>query len=268
MTAPALRLTDVSVTLGGVPILERITADIERGKTTAVIGPNGAGKTTLLQAILGLLPARGRIEFLDPDGRMVPPRLGYVPQNLNIDRQAALSVLEFLSLDTQVMPVWLGISAEAREGAATALDRLEARHLLDRPLGKLSGGELQRVMLAAALHREPEVILLDEPVSGVDVAGGHLFCDILEDLALDRQLTVLMVSHDLSVVTRHAAQVLCLNRTVSCHGPTPEVLTSAHLQDLFGQHAGLYQHTPRRPEHRCTHHHPPSPSHPNPPSHD
>ncbi len=255
---PALRLQGVSVTLGGVPILEHIDAAIARGHTTAIIGPNGAGKTTLLQAILGVIPYQGRIEFLDAAGRPVPSRLGYVPQLLNIDRQAALSVVEFMSLDTQIRPVWLGIAEEVRETAAMALDRLEARHLLDRPLGKLSGGELQRVLLAAALHRQPEVILLDEPVSGVDVAGGHLFCDILADLALDRQLTILMVSHDLSVVTQHASYVLCLNRTITCQGAAIEVLTSERLLDLFGQHSGLYHHTPHRAEHQCDHHHGPS----------
>lgn len=265
--APALRLQDVSVTLGGVSILEHIDATIARGQTTAIIGPNGAGKTTLLQTILGVLPYTGRIEFLDPAGRPTPPRLGYVPQLLNIDRQAALSVVEFMALDTQIRPVWLGISEEIRETAARALDRLEARHLLDRPLGRLSGGELQRVLLAAALHRQPEVILLDEPVSGVDVAGGHLFCDILADLAHDRQLTILMVSHDLSVVTQHASYVLCLNRTITCQGAAIEVLTSEQLLDLFGQHSGLYHHTPHRAEHQCSHHHRPAHPPPSPAAH-
>ncbi|RCK81320.1 MAG: Zinc ABC transporter, ATP-binding protein [Candidatus Ozemobacter sibiricus] len=265
--APALRLQDVSVTLGGVSILEHVDATIARGQTTAIIGPNGAGKTTLLQTILGVLPYTGRIEFLDPAGRPTPPRLGYVPQLLNIDRQAALSVVEFMALDTQIRPVWLGISEEVRETAARALDRLEARHLLDRPLGRLSGGELQRVLLAAALHRQPEVILLDEPVSGVDVAGGHLFCDILADLAHDRQLTILMVSHDLSVVTQHASYVLCLNRTITCQGAAIEVLTSERLLDLFGQHSGLYHHTPHRAEHQCSHHHRPTHPPPSPAAH-
>lgn len=252
--APAIRLDDVTVTLGGVAILDRITATLERGRITAIIGPNGAGKTTLLQVILGLLPFSGSLAFFDLEGRPTQPRLGYVPQHLNLDRQAAISVLEFMALETQRTPVWLGISSQVRERCAAALSRLDAAHLLDRPLGKLSGGELQRVLLGLTLHRKPDVILLDEPVSGVDVAGGHLFCDVLEQLSVEQRITVLMVSHDLSVVSQHASHVLCLNRTVTCQGETPQVLTSEQLLDLFGIHSGLHQHSLHHPEEACDHH--------------
>jgi len=248
----ALRLTDVSVNMGGNSILERVSASIQRGRITAIIGPNGAGKTTLLQAILGLIPFSGVIEFFDQNGAAnTTPRLGYVPQHLNLDRQAAISVLEFMALETQWKPVWLGISPPIREKCAEALSRLEAAHLLDRPLGKLSGGELQRVLLALNLHRNPDLILLDEPVSGVDVAGGHLFCDVLDELSRERRVTILMVSHDLSVVSQHASHVLCLNRTLSCIGETPQVLTSKQLLDLFGPHSGLHHHTSQVSESEC-----------------
>lgn len=252
--APAVILTDVSVTVGQNVILENIDAQIMRGCITALIGPNGAGKTTLLQAIMGLRPYRGRIEFVDPDGRSYKPRIGYVPQSLAIDRQTSVTVLEFFAFEFQRRPVWVGITAKARENASAALERLEAGHLLNRPLGKLSGGEMQRVLLALSLHRDPEILFLDEPVSGVDIAGGHLFCDVLESMSSRQNRTIVMVSHDLSVVSQHASHVLCLNRTVACQGETPEVLTSENLLQIYGLHSGLYEHSPEKHQ-SCTHHH-------------
>jgi len=253
-STPAIRLTDVSVTIGQSVILEKVDAQIMRGHITALIGPNGAGKTTLLQAILGLRAYSGRIDFVDSSGTVHKPRIGYVPQSLAIDRQAAVTVLEFFAFEFQRRPVWLGITGKSRENAAMALERLEAGHLLNRPLGKLSGGEMQRVLLALALHRDPEILFLDEPVSGVDIAGGHLFCDVLESLSTRQNRTIVMVSHDLSVVSQHASHVLCLNRTVACQGETPEVLTSENLLQIYGLHSGLYEHTPD-PHQHCDHHH-------------
>jgi len=113
---------------------------------------------------------------------------------------------------------------------------------------------LQRVLLALALQRDPELLMLDEPVSGVDVAGGHLFCDILEDLRTEQRLTVVMVSHDLSVVSEHATRVICLNGTVTCQGTTPQVLTPEHLKAIYGPHAGLYLHHPEGDGAGCAHH--------------
>lgn len=251
---PAIVLTGVSVTAGQNVILEHIDAQIMRGCITALIGPNGAGKTTLLQAILGLRPYSGRIEFVTPEGKPHKPRIGYVPQSLEIDRQAAVTVLEFFAFEFQRRPVWVGITAKARENATTALGRLEAGHLIDRPLGRLSGGEMQRVLLAMALHRDPEILFLDEPVSGVDIAGGHLFCDVLDSLSSRQNRTIVMVSHDLSVVSQHASHVLCLNRTIACQGEAPEVLTSENLLQIYGLHSGLYEHSPARHQ-TCMHHH-------------
>jgi len=252
--SPAIVLAGVSVAAGQNVILEHIDAQIMRGCITALIGPNGAGKTTLLQAILGLRPYSGRIEFVNPEGKPHKPRIGYVPQSLEIDRQASVTVLEFFAFEFQRRPVWVGITAKARENAVSALERLEAGHLLDRPLGRLSGGEMQRVLLAMALHRDPEILFLDEPVSGVDIAGGHLFCDVLESLSSRQNRTIVMVSHDLSVVSQHASHVLCLNRTIACQGEAPEVLTSENLLQIYGLHSGLYEHSPARHQ-TCTHHH-------------
>ena len=250
---PMAILDDVGVTLGGVRILTAVNATIERGEVTAIIGPNGAGKTTLLAALLRHIPFSGRIRFFDEQGKRKRPRMAFVPQTLQFDRDAPTTVLDFMALDRQKRPIWLGIKASVRDEARRALDRLAAVHLLDRPLGRLSGGELQRVLLALALQRDPELLMLDEPVSGVDVAGGHLFCDILEDLRTEQRLTVVMVSHDLSVVSEHATRVICLNGTVTCQGSTPQVLTPEHLRAIYGPHAGLYLHHPNGNHAACAH---------------
>jgi len=141
--------------------------------------------------------------------------------------------------------------------AQTWLDRVGGKDWNDKPLGGLSGGELQRVLLAMALSDDPEILLLDEPVSGVDVTGEELFCDLLASLQRDARYTMLLVSHDLSIVTRHAQYVLCLNKTVKCCGRTFEPLTADNLAALYEQEVALYAHTGEHEghSHGHTHHH-------------
>ncbi|MBY0586198.1 metal ABC transporter ATP-binding protein [bacterium] len=249
---PAIGMRGVTVRQGGISILTGVTASVPRGSVTAIIGPNGAGKTTLLRAMLGLCSYSGSITYFDRDGRPAsyPRRIGYVPQRLDFDRGMPMTVLDLLLLDQQRRPLWLGRSAPAVARAKAQLQRVEAVHLIDRPIGKLSGGEFQRVQLALSLMADPEIILLDEPVSGVDVQGGQLFCDLLETIQRESLLTVVMVSHDLSVVSKHATHVLCLNRELLAAGTVHEALTPSTLSQVFGPHAlfghvhGLCSHTP------------------------
>ncbi len=239
MKGEALVIFDsVSVTRGDSRILENVNASVFRGGTTAVIGPNGAGKTTLLLAILGLARHTGAIRFAG--GRR--PRIGYVPQRLVFDRGAPVTAMDFLAAAIQRWPLWLGMRREARRRASEALERVGAGHLARSPMGRLSGGEHQRVMLALALSGRPELLLLDEPVAGVDIAGEQIFCDLLDELKKECDLTLVLVSHDLSMVTSHADHVICLNKTVRCQGPAPEVLTPENLASLYGIHMGLYRH--------------------------
>ncbi|MBI3038519.1 metal ABC transporter ATP-binding protein [bacterium] len=251
ISRPAVQIENLSVKFNGMEILKNIHAHIEHGCITAIIGPNGAGKTTLLSALLGLVPCSGIIRFLNENGDVYPPRLAYVPQNLEFDRQSPVTVLDFIALRHQKKPLWMGLSRSTIEASQEALEKLKVSHLLRKPIGKLSGGEIQRVLLAIALRDNPELLLLDEPISGVDVAGGHLFCDILEKLRRQRQLTIVMVSHDLSVVSQHADRVICLNRSVVCEGTTVEVLTSENLFAIYGLHAGLYEYETKNPPIPC-----------------
>ncbi|HOX08161.1 MAG TPA: metal ABC transporter ATP-binding protein [Planctomycetota bacterium] len=231
----AIEIEGVSVRLDGVNILENVNAGVPMGKLSALIGPNGAGKTTLLMTMLGLLPHQGAVRFCGcgPHGSGVP-RVGYVPQRLDFDRAAPISVLDFMCVAIQGRPLFLGRRRSLSRRGREALARVGAEKLAERPLGRLSGGELQRVLLAQVLLEDPHVILLDEPVSGVDAAGEQLFLDLVREITAPGERTVLMVSHDISVVAERAEHVIALNRSVVAQGPPREVLSTEVLLELFG----------------------------------
>ena len=233
--SPAIVFDHVSVTRNGLNILDHVNATIPRGSWTVLIGPNGAGKTTLLLALLGEINYRGRIELGGGKGL----RVGYVPQKLNVDRGMPFTVAEFLAMGIQKRPLWLGISKAAKEEAAHLLEMVHASHIMKRRVGTLSGGEMQRVLLALALQQKPELLVLDEPSAGVDFEGGRLFCELLEDLRASHGFTQIMVSHDLGMVAHHATCVICLKRRIVAQGAPQDVLTGPVLQSLFGMHMGL-----------------------------
>ncbi len=234
----AVAFENVTVSLGGNTILENISASVPEGSCTAIVGPNGAGKTTLLLALLGEVSSSGRIRISHTDqGQDL--RIGYIPQRLHFDRGMPLTVLEFMVMGWQRRPLWFGIRRKHRKRALDLLASVKMDGLKKRRLGALSGGELQRVLLALALGQEPNLLVLDEPASGVDFQGGQIFCELLEKLRHEQGFTQLMVSHDLPTVTHHATHVICLNRQVVAEGTPREVLTSETLCKIFGLHMGL-----------------------------
>ncbi len=247
MTEFAVILDDVSVTLGGRVILDNLNASIEKGVLTAVMGPNGAGKTTLLHAILGLLPYKGNIYF-GREGNSRRPTIGYVPQRLDLDRGSPITVRDFLCSVLTHKPLWFGVSRRTEQRTLAALERLGMAAIFHSPMGKLSGGETQRVLLAQALLANPAVLLLDEPAAAVDIAGEALFCDILDEVSREAAITTLLVSHDLSVVTTHAKNVLCLNKNIICHGPVAQVMTDDNLKRVFSPHAQVFTHSHTHPD--------------------
>jgi len=245
-----ITIEDLTVRVKDLVLLDNVNATINCGETTAIIGPNGAGKSTLLSAIMGFMPYSGNIRFCQSTEHCKgAPHIGFVPQRIDFDRGMPITVLDYLCLSQQKRPLWLGIKKELIERSLESLERVAAAHLAKRLLGKLSGGELQRVLLALSLMINPDILLLDEPVSGVDMAGGELFCDLIEALHKEKRFTLVLVSHDLSVVTRHADQVICLDKTVQCQGRALEVLTRENMLKVYGMHQGLYDH------HKCSHHH-------------
>lgn len=226
----------VTLSLGGTLILDDVSARVPNGSSTAILGPNGAGKTSLLRCLLRELRFSGRIQTHGPGGKL---RIGYVPQKLLFDRGLPMTVLEFMAMGRARRPLWMGIGKHHRQRAAKWLHDVQADHLLHRQLGQLSGGELQRVLLALALSEDPELLVLDEPAAGVDFQGEHIFCELLEALRAERGFTQLMVSHDLATVTHHATHVICIHRRVVAEGPPHKVLTDQTLIDVFGLHMGL-----------------------------
>ena len=233
---PAVRFEAVTVEREGITILDQVNAVVPKGSCTAIIGPNGAGKTTLLLALLGDIRYRGAIHTAQNGAK---PRIGYVPQRLSFDRGLPLTVNEFLSMGHQQKPLWFGVSRHLREQARDTLHQVKADHLATRKIGALSGGELQRVLLALALMQDPDLLLLDEPSAGVDFQGEYVFCELLGTLRHKKGFTQLMVSHDMATVTHHATYVICLNRKVAAEGPPRQTLTDENLTAIFGVHMGL-----------------------------
>ena len=223
--------------LDGVSILEDVTATVPRGSCTAIIGPNGAGKTTLLLAMLGHVHYKGTIALSGSLGRRC--RIGYVPQKLNLDRGLPITVAEFLASAHQRKPLWFGISGSLSERAMQALRMVGGEALASKALGSLSGGELQRALLAFALLDQPELLVLDEPTAGMDVQGEAMFCSLLDHLRSRHGFTELMVSHDIAAVTHHATHVICLNRRLVAEGAPREVLSPDNLALAFGIHMGM-----------------------------
>jgi zinc transport system ATP-binding protein len=221
----------LSLARGGRPILIDIDIDIGPGEIVTVIGPNGAGKTTLVRALLGLEPLDGG-EIRRKGGLVV----GYAPQRFDIDRAIPLTVARFVTLGRNAPP----------DEVAKVLKDVGAGALAERQFSELSGGELQRVVLARALIRSPDLLVLDEPVRGVDYAGEAELYTLIGRLRTERGFGVLLVSHDLHVVMAQSDRVMCLNRHVCCSGVPESVAQHPEYARLFGPQAarafGLYHH--------------------------
>lgn len=246
MIHPLISVRGLTVELGGQVILRDLHTTIARGKITALIGKNGSGKTTFLRALLGEIPYRGEIQFhCEHDHSRPQPRyIGYVPQKLNIDAKLPLTVGDLLALALQRRPIFLGVTRSTRSKQLAILDSVNAPHsLLDRPIDKISGGELQRVLLGLAIQPCPELLLLDEPAASIDFQSSEAFNQTFVRLNREQGVTVVLVSHDLSVVSRHADDVLCLEGgSIKCHGSPREILTHEALSQTFGSDSGVFVH--------------------------
>ena len=230
------KIESIGVTLNGSRVLEDITLHLHCGELTTIVGPNGAGKSTLLRTLLGELPHTGNIHFLPVfgHGREDAPAIGYVPQQLEFDRFSPISVQDAFSSALSRWPVALWHSRRDRDTALQALAAVHAEHLINRKLGELSGGELQRVLLALSLTPVPNLLLLDEPVSGIDLPGREMFYRTVSELRQRFDLSILMVSHDLVGVTAVSNRIVFLNRRIVCSGTPAEVIANAEVRRTFG----------------------------------
>jgi len=241
----AVDIHDLHVSFGGTPVLRGVNMRVPQGQLVALIGPNGSGKTTLLRCLLGLeKPAQGEIRiFGETNVQKVLPRIGYVPQKLALERSFILSVREFLALRLPETKNWFWHSRRTTdELIRPTLANIGVEPLLDRPIAQLSGGQLQRVLIAFALLRKPDLLLLDEPTAGVDTPGEETFYDLIATVQRLHKLSVILVSHDLSMVYSHASRVYALNGVICCEGPPEQVMNADSLKQAYGLHATPYAH--------------------------
>lgn len=214
-----LKATDVAINFGDRSILHDISLEIYQNQVVTLIGPNGAGKTTLVRILLGLLnPDKGEI-YQRPG-----LRIGYMPQRMKIEQTLPLTVGRFLQLG----------QTDAADSMSDILELLGITHLRDQQLIAISGGELQRALLARAMLRNPHLLVLDEPAQGVDLSGQAELYRLIGEIRDERQCGVLMISHDLHLVMSATDEVVCLNHHVCCHGKPEQVSNDPAFLDLFG----------------------------------
>ena len=229
------RIDNLGVRIGKKILLEGVTLHMHCGELIAIVGPNGAGKSTLLRALIGEIPYTGKVEFLDAQGTVhSSPKLGYVPQNPRFEASLPLTVLDLFTATLSRFPLWLSNNAVMRARVENLLKTVQAETLIDRKVGALSGGELQRVLLALALEPRPNLLLLDEPVSGMDANGRRMFYHLVDNVRKQFDLAVLLVSHDFSELREFANRMVLLDGRMLCAGKPSEVFANPLFIERFG----------------------------------
>jgi len=234
-----LRIQNLSVKIGTDDILSDVNLHIHCGQMVALIGPNGAGKSTLVKAILGQREYEGIIAFSAPGMRhRRPPRIGYVPQSPSFDAGDPVSVADLFACCLSRRPAFLGLSPDMREKTVECLERVHGKELIDKRIGTLSGGELQRVLLALALEPLPNILILDEPLSGVDVEGQTGLMDMLDEIRKRYDLSILMITHDFAMLPTYADKVVLIDHAIVKKGMPAEVLESEEFRRVFHRKGG------------------------------
>ena len=224
----SVKIEELSVRKGSTEILNQVNLTANHGEILALIGRNGAGKTTLLKAILGQTPYSGRISYFNCQGKRIDrPRIGYVPQFLAFDRSTPVTVEDLFCANRSRIPVWMSHGKKRQKEAESLLEKVGGTGLFRKKLGALSGGELQRVLLAFALDPLPDLLLLDEPVSAVDRKGVGVFYDLVTSLRSEYHMPVILVSHDLGHVKKYASKAAFLqDGTVAMQNAVDKVLNN------------------------------------------
>ncbi|HPG38083.1 MAG TPA: metal ABC transporter ATP-binding protein [bacterium] len=249
MSSPAtiISVENLSVEIEDKLILKDVTFNICEGEFWGILGPNGSGKTTLLRTLLGMIqPVSGSIRVFDaaPD-KLGNKRqlLGYVPQHMTIDYHFPISVKQVVMLG-RCGKIGLGKRPRAEDHTAVdkALQQVQLTHLMDRQIGRLSGGERQRVLIARALALEPKILFLDEPTAALDVGATESFYEWLNSMHSGLHLTMVIVSHDVGVISRYVNVIACLNKTLVAHGIPEQILNNENLEKMYGCEAVFFHH--------------------------
>ena len=236
--ACCLKIEHLSVKIGTDVILDDINLHMHCGQIVALIGPNGAGKSTLIRSILGQRTYEGKITFHSADGKQTKLRIGYVPQSPAFDPADPISVLDLFTCCISRRPAFLRPTRAQREKVLACLAHVHAEALIDKRVGTLSGGELQRVLLALALEPMPNMLILDEPLSGVDVEGMTLLMDMLDEIRRKFDLSILMTTHDFSMLERYCDHVVLLRGHILRQGTPLDVLSSDEFAEAFHMTGG------------------------------
>ena len=234
-----LRVQNLSVKIGNDDILRDVNLHVHCGQMVALIGPNGAGKSTFLKAVLGQREYEGIIAFSAPGMRhRHKPRIGYVPQSPAFDPGDPVTVADLFACCMSKRPAFLGLSKAMKEKVLQCLERVHGGDLTDKRVGTLYGGELQRVLLALALEPMPNILILDEPLSGVDVEGMETLMDMLDEIRKTYDLSILMTTHDFAMLPKYADQVVLIDHAVVSKGTPEEVLHSEAFRRTFHRKGG------------------------------
>lgn len=229
------KIENFNVKIENQEIIKNVSFDIHCKELTMIIGKNGAGKSTILKALLNEIPHTGKVEFYDIRDRIEQKiKIGYVPQYVNIERNVPTTVYDMFASYISNKPVWVYKDKKLYERIKQALKMFGADDLIDKRAGNLSGGELQRVLLAIATTPTPNLLILDEPVSGVDRNGTKNFYEILNKLKEQDDMSILLVSHDLDLVKKYADKVILLDKEVKKQGMVDEVFNSKEYKEIFG----------------------------------
>ena len=231
-----IKVNHLGVRFNDQEVLTDVNLHMHCGSLNAIIGKNGAGKSTLIRAMLGDIPHTGDIEFRDTkDGKIQHLKIGYVPQSVNIEKTTPVSVYDMMASYESHYPVFLPKSKKLYEKIKGHLRIFEAEDLIDKQVCNLSGGQLQRVLLALAIMDEPNLLLLDEPVSGIDQKGMELFYKTMDYLKSHFDLAIILISHDLDYVAKYANKVILLDKTIIKQGSVKEVFSSPEFEKTFYQ---------------------------------
>lgn len=229
-----IKAENISVKIGRDEIIKNVNIHIHCGQLTVIIGRNGAGKSTLLKALLGEVKHTGKIEIYDKkENKYDKLKIGYVPQNMNIERHMPTTVYDFIASMITNKPIWISKNKKVYEKIQKYLKTFEAENLIDKSIGDLSGGELQRILLAVATLDKPNLLILDEPVSGMDKNGIKIFFDLINKLKAEYDMAIILVSHDLEQVKKYADKVILLDKTIIKKGTPEEVFESKEYKEIF-----------------------------------